>query len=96
MKIAAVPCLIAAICAGNALAQAPSISAVLNNYSYTLAGSPNYGIAQGSIFVVFGTFLGPAVIPTLPDLSKGPLVRTLSGVAVNVTVNGTTVQAIPD
>ena len=95
MKTAVIPCFFAAILAGHALAQAPSVAAVENNYSYTLPGLPNYGIAQGSIFVLFGTGVGPAVTPALPDLSKGPLVRTLSGVTINVSVNGTTVQAIP-
>lgn len=80
--------------AGAAMAQ-PSIAAVQNNYSNIIKGMPNYGIAQGSVFTIFGTNLGPAQTPTLPDLSQGPLVTNLKGVTVQVTVNGTTVQAIP-
>ena len=83
-----------AFLAGAALAQ-PSIAAVQNNYSNIIRGMPNYGIAQGSVFTIFGSNLGPAQTPVLPDLSQGPLATNLKGVTVQVTVNGTTVQAIP-
>ncbi len=73
----------------------PGIAAVQNNYSNIIKGMPNYGIAQGSVFTIFGTNLGPAQTPTLPDLSQGPLATNLKGVTVQVTVNGATVQAIP-
>ena len=45
-------------------AQTPSIAAdgIRNGASYTVAGLPNSGIAQGSIFVIFGDNLGPANI----------------------------------
>ena len=43
-------------------AAAPQIGAILNAASYTLPGLPNYGIAPGSMFVVFGTELGPAAL----------------------------------
>ncbi len=78
--------------AGTASAQ-PKVNSVLNNYSYTLPGLPNYGIAQGSLFVVFGTGIGPAQTPSLPDLSKTALTTSLNGAGVSITVNGTTVQA---
>ena len=77
--------------AGSTYAQ-PVIGAggIVNNYSYVLPGLPNYGIAQGSIFDIFGTGLATTTA------SQGvPLKATLAGVSINVTVNGTTTQAIP-
>src|SRR5690242_15505621 len=83
-------CLILAAAAASAQ---PKVNSILNNYSYTLPGLPNYGIAQGSLFHIFGTAIGPSQTPTLPDLSKTALTTNLNGVVVNVTVGGTTVQA---
>jgi uncharacterized protein (TIGR03437 family) len=78
------------ICAGTALAQTPSVGGLLNNYSFTLPGLPNYGIAQGSIFDIFGTNLASTTTP----LQNPPLQTTLDGVAITVTVNGTTTQPL--
>lgn len=89
-KLSAVVCLLSAF--GLASAQ-PKVNSILNNYSYTLPGLPNYGIAPGSLFHIFGSGIGPAQNPSLPDLSKGPLTTNLNGVIVSITVNGTTVQA---
>jgi uncharacterized protein (TIGR03437 family) len=75
---------------GTALAQAPSVGGLLNNYSFVLPGLPNYGIAQGSIFDIFGTNLASTTTP----LQNPPLQTTLDGVAINVTVNGTTTQPL--
>jgi uncharacterized protein (TIGR03437 family) len=74
---------------GLALGQ-PSIGGVTNNYSYIYQGLPNYGIAQGSIFVIFGTGLASA--PS--GLQSPPLKQSLDGASVQVTVNGTTTQAL--
>src|SRR5579871_5785969 len=73
----------------------PTISAngVVNSASYARPGFPNYGIAQGSLFIIFGQGLGPAKIV---QVSSFPLPTSggLSGTSVQVTVNGTTVAAI--
>ncbi len=69
----------------------PTINAIENNYSYILPYSPNYGIAQGSIFDIFGTDLAS----TTTGLQSFPLSTTLKGTSIAVTVNGTTTQAIP-
>jgi hypothetical protein len=45
-------------CASLAQAQ-PIVRAALNAVSYTAPGLPGSGIAQGSIFAVFGSNLGP-------------------------------------
>jgi uncharacterized protein (TIGR03437 family) len=65
-------------------------SRIQNNYSYILPGMPNYGIAQGSIFDIFGLGLATAT----SDLQSVPLPMQLNGTSVNVTVNGITTQAI--
>ena len=64
---------------------------VLNAASYGLDGLPNSGIAQGSIFTVFGAGLGPAALQTA---SSFPLATTLGGTSIKVTVAGSTVNAI--
>ena len=69
---------------------APAIDHLANNYSYIAADLPNYGIAQGSIFDIFGTNLSN----NRTALQSAPLPTSLQGVTVDVTVNGTTTQAI--
>src|SRR5690349_23146531 len=65
---------------------------VLNAGSYAIDGTPNAGIAQGSMFVIFGSGMGPAV---LQQVSSFPLPKTLAGTSVQVTAaNGTKVDAI--
>jgi len=68
----------------------PVVSAVQNNYSYIPPGVPQYGIAQGSIFVVFGTGLANAST----SLQAIPLKTTVEGVSAAVTVGGVTRAAI--
>jgi uncharacterized protein (TIGR03437 family) len=65
----------------------PSLISV-NNYSGIVPGLPNYGIAPGSIFLVFGNNLANSNTGFLPP----PLKSTVNGVTVNVVVNGTTVN----
>lgn len=72
------------------LSQQPSIVAIENNYSYTRPTVPNYGIAPGSIFLIFGSNLSTVTVPVLQS-SVGPGVPlTLDGVSIAVTVNGQT------
>jgi len=76
----------------SALAQ-PRITGLQNNYSYLLPGSPNYGIAQGAIIIIYGSAIGPA---TLQSQGFNPaLSRTLAGVTIRVTSGSTTLEAIP-
>ncbi len=67
-------------------AQTPNIVALQNNYSFTLPFSPNYGIAQGSIFVILGSNLA---LSSTGLQSTYPLPQTLAGVNLTVTVNNT-------
>jgi len=73
-----------ALAAVPALAQ-PAIGGILNNYSYALPGLPNYGIAQGSIFALFGTGMSGSVSNQIV-----PLQTTVAGATLKVTVNGVT------
>jgi uncharacterized protein (TIGR03437 family) len=74
--------------AGIAAAQ-PRIGGILNNASYARAGLQGSGIAQGSIFAVFGENMGPA---TLTQASF-PLPTTLGGTSIRVTSGTTGVNA---
>jgi uncharacterized protein (TIGR03437 family) len=64
----------------------PRIDQIQNNYSYLLPGNPNYGIAQGSIFIIKGSNLAT----TTTALQNVPLQTTLNGVSAKVTVSGAT------
>ncbi len=66
----------------------PTISNVSNAASNITAGLPNAGIAQGSIFIIQGTNLGPTPISIAQNAFQN---TTLSGTSISVTVNGTTV-----
>jgi uncharacterized protein (TIGR03437 family) len=82
--------LLVALLPSIALAQ-PTIVALQNNYSFTLPSSPNYGIAQGSLFVVIGTnFSGTST----GLVNTYPLPTTLNGVSLAVTINTTTTHPL--
>ena len=68
----------------------PVITGVLNNYSYILPGLPNYGIAPGSIFIIFGTGLSAAGSAVLQSSAAPGLPASLNQTSVSVTVNGVT------
>ncbi len=71
----------------------PTVAAVVNNYSNILPGAPNYGIAPGSLIVIYGSNLadpGSSASP-LQDPSKA-LPQTLNGSSVSLTVGSTTVH----
>jgi uncharacterized protein (TIGR03437 family) len=76
-----------------ALAAAPVVSAVVNAANYLPPSLPNSGVAQGALFSVFGTGLGP---PTAVQVIAYPLPTTqgLGGTTMQVTVNGTTESCI--
>jgi uncharacterized protein (TIGR03437 family) len=65
---------------------APSISGIFNAASWAPAGMANGDIAQGSIFVVTGTGLGPA---TLQQVTSYPLPTTagIGGTSMQVTIS---------
>ncbi len=75
------------------LTAAPSIATlgVKNSASYANPGFTNGAIAQGSLFVVFGSGMGPAQIQYATSF---PLPATLAGTSVSVTVNGSTLPCV--
>jgi uncharacterized protein (TIGR03437 family) len=79
------------LAAGTALAQAPTITAVENSATNIPPGLPNAPVAQGALFVVKGTNLGPS---DLAIATKFPFTTSIGGTSVQVTVGGTTVDAI--
>jgi uncharacterized protein (TIGR03437 family) len=81
-----------AVFAGSLLAANPTFTGVVNPASNIPPGLPNYGIAQGSIFVVYGANLGPSALIQASSLPL-PTNSGLSGTSITVTVNGTTVTA---
>lgn len=77
-----------------ALAAQPLIyyRGVSNAASYAPAGLPNGSIAQGSVFSIFGSGIGPA---QSVQVSAFPLGTTLSGVSITVTQGSTQVNVLP-
>jgi uncharacterized protein (TIGR03437 family) len=69
----------------------PSISAVENAAGNIDPRMPNGGIAQGSIFVVYGKGLGPTNIASAPAPFQS---TSVSNTSVAVTVGGATVNAL--
>ena len=63
------------------------VSSVSNSASYYGANLPGYGIAQGSLMVLFGYQMGPGQLVQSPGF---PLPLILSETLVTVTVNGIT------
>ncbi len=68
-----------------------SQSPIASSASYRAYGLPGSGIAQGSIFSIFGSGLGP---DPWAQASTFPLPTRLGGSSVDVTVGGTTTHAI--
>ncbi len=84
--------LLLALClAAPAALAIPIVSPGVNSASLMPPGLPQYGVAQGSLFVVFGVDMGPAV---LVSAAAFPLTTDLAGTSVQVTVGGVTVDCL--
>jgi uncharacterized protein (TIGR03437 family) len=71
----------------------PTVTGLLNNYSNIQPGLPNYGIAPGSIFVIYGTGMSNPAVTTATlqsSTAAGGIPLTLNGASISVTVNGVT------
>jgi len=78
-------------CAGKGTGgNAPVVNALVNNYSNIPPGLPSYGIAPGSLFVIYGTGMSDPGNPVLHSFKDGPLPTTLNHTSISVTVNGIT------
>jgi uncharacterized protein (TIGR03437 family) len=84
--------LIAPMLLGAVTQPAPVVSGVANAASNLAPGLPASGIAQGSIFSVYGTNLGPSSCNIQITF---PLSNNVCEVTLTVTVNGTSVFPIP-
>jgi uncharacterized protein (TIGR03437 family) len=75
---------------------APAITTggVVSAASYLPVGFPNSGIAQGSIFLVFGTGLGPATLVKASQYPLGTELPSSGGTSIKVTVAGVSSDAI--
>src|SRR5215469_9361671 len=69
----------------------PSITNVVNNASGIVQALPNGGIAQGSIFLITGSGLGPSSIVVDPNPFQD---TSVGGTSLSVTVGSTTVNAL--
>ena len=78
------------IAAGVAPAQ-PVISTPVNQASFIPPGLPLYGIAQGSMFAIFGLRMGP---DELVIVSAFPVPTELAGTSAQVRVGGVTVDCL--
>jgi uncharacterized protein (TIGR03437 family) len=83
----------------SAVAQ-PTIGGIVNAASYAVApvdanSNPigNNNIAQGSIFVIFGTNMGPSSLVQAPGLPLGTSLPASNGTSVSVSSGGQTVNA---
>jgi uncharacterized protein (TIGR03437 family) len=83
---------IACIWSSVAAAQTVFPRGIVNAASFVAPGLPGGGIAQGSVFSIFGAGLGPS---SSPPLTSFPLATTLGGVSIKVSQGGTSVSAIP-
>jgi len=72
-----------------AASTAPGITQLQNNYSYLLPGTPNYGIAPGSLFIIVGSNLSSSAAPVLQSSAAPGLPLSLNQTSISVTVGGT-------
>jgi uncharacterized protein (TIGR03437 family) len=73
-----------------ALPAAPTVTSIQNAASNIAPGLPNAPLAQGAIFVIKGSGLGPATLAIAPAAFQ---TTTLSGTSVTITAGATTVNA---
>ena len=75
------------------LAAAPALKGVYHAASWAPPDLPNSGIAQGSIFTLTGTGLGPAALVQAQSYPL-PAAQGLAGTSIQVTVGGVTEMCI--
>jgi uncharacterized protein (TIGR03437 family) len=88
MPVALILMLILFASAGSAQ---PVAAGAVNSASFARSDLPNGSLAQGSIFSVFGSRMGPAA---LAQSTSFPLPTELAGTSVQVTVGRTSVDCI--
>jgi hypothetical protein len=66
----------------------PVINGIINAASWLPPGLTNSGIAQGAMFIVSGSGLGPSTLVPAPNKFPLPTTEGLSGTTIRVTVGG--------
>ncbi len=84
--------MLAALACYSAAQPAVNYRGIVNVASYSPAGLPNGSIAQGSVFAIFGSNIGPT---QGVQVSAFPISTTLAGVSITVTQGATTLNALP-
>jgi hypothetical protein len=69
-----------------------ALHGIVNNASFTPYGFRNYGIAQGAVFAVFGSGMGPDGLALAQSF---PLGKELSGTSVRITAGNDGYDAFP-
>jgi uncharacterized protein (TIGR03437 family) len=75
------------------LCAAPSITGVYNAASWLPTSLPNSGVAQGALFTIYGSGLGPATIQRAESFPL-PTTQGLAGTSITVTVGAVTENCI--
>jgi uncharacterized protein (TIGR03437 family) len=77
---------------GSTTSSGPTISSVVNNYSYIPTGFPNSGIAPGTIFLIFGSGMSsaPAGNISLNSSAGSGIPTTSAGASLSVQAGGKT------
>jgi uncharacterized protein (TIGR03437 family) len=77
---------------GTTAPSGPTISSVVNNYSYIPTGFPNSGIAPGTIFLIFGSGMSsaPAGNISLNSSAGSGIPTTSAGASLSVQAGGKT------
>lgn len=83
------PFIISFAFASGLYAAAPVITSIQNPASNILPGLPNFGIAQGEIFVAYGTDLGPTKIVQATTLPLPTTLPASNGTQIKITQGGT-------
>ncbi len=83
------PCSVLLLASISLASAAPTVTGVYNAASWVSAGLPNSGIAQGSIFTLIGTGMGPSALVQVGSYPL-PTSQGLAGTTVQVTVGSVT------
>jgi uncharacterized protein (TIGR03437 family) len=93
-KLLSIAMAVAAFIIPAAVQAGPTVTGVVNNYSFIRSGYQNSGVAPSSIIAIFGSGLANAPTGALTlESSAGPagIPKSLNGASISVTVAGKTV-----
>ncbi len=88
-------CVVAFAVTVNAQAPALNFGAAVNAASFTPAVLPNSGIAQGSIFILFGTNMGPSTLTFAPGFPLPTSLPASTGTSIRIIPAKSTTPVLP-